>query len=666
MVRCCDLSVKSRISIIVHQARPTISESEGYMIKLFRAHLKGYAFLCAFLAPLFMLLEVFMDLQQPTLMSNIIDIGVAAGDLEFVLRTGVHMIIFALVGLIGGAGCSILSFYASMHMAGSVRRSLFEKIFLLSSAEVNRFEASSLITRLTSDVTQIQDTLAMMLRGMSRGPMLLTGGVIMSFVLSARLALILCVALPLLTLSVVIIVKRTVPMYATVQSSVDNVNMLMRENLLGIQLVKSFSLESKRTSQFRQINDSLAENSIRAQSSTFLMMPIVTLLMNLSVVAILWFGGMPEVPVPMEIGGSLPNGDLSVGGGLSVGKIMALVNYMVQITSSLTMMVNFAANVSRSQASASRIHEVSEFSSQRTRRKQRFALPLFVGFSMDTEPSIAHPRTMVSIISPEIPVPQDDSAAQQSVPPPTRLSVEFNHVSFGYGGEPVLKDISFSAAQGQKLGVIGPTGCGKSTLAALLARLYDPSGGSVVIGGVDARDISNKVLHKKVCLITQDSVLFSGTVADNLRYGSETAGEAELWEAAEAAEAAGFLRELPDGLDTVVTQRGKNFSGGQKQRLCIARALVLAPDILVMDDSTSALDLLTEARLRQAVRKRMRNAILIIISQRVSSIIDCDSILVMDNGRIAAQGGHAELMRHSALYRSIALSQLGEEAIDYA
>ncbi len=573
------------------------------MFELMRTHLKGTARTCAILAPLCMLLEVFMDLQQPTLMSDIIDIGVASGDLGYVLRTGGRMVLFALIGLVGGGCCSVFATYAATHMAGSIRERLFSKIFTLAATEVDNLETSSLVTRTTNDVAQIQEMMVMLLRAMSRSPMLFAGGIIMSFLLSFRLALVLCVALPLLTVSAIWIIRRAVPLYTVVQNRMDRINSVVRENLLGMKVVKAFALENRQIAQFERANVDLADNGIKAQKATFLLMPIVTLVMNLCVVAALWFGGL------MQIRGVLP-----------LGKIMAFVNYLVQITHALVMLANSVVNISRSQASALRIREV-----------------------MHTHSSLAppeHPR-----------LPRNDD-------------IELRHVSFGYtSGERVLWDIDLYIPRGQKVGIVGATGCGKSTLAALLARLYDPNEGSVCLGGVDVREIPMDVLRKKIGLVPQNSVLFSGTVAENLRYGNESADEVALWAAVATARADGFVRALPGELNGEVAQRGKNFSGGQKQRLCIARSLLQIPSILILDDATSAVDSITEARLQAALRERTGGITLILVAQRISSIMDCDCIVVMDKGRIAAQGSHACLMESSEIYRSIVLSQLGEEAL---
>lgn len=575
------------------------------MLKLIRQYLRGAAIACAILAPLSMLVEVFMDLQQPAFMSNIIDIGVANGDLAYVLSTGGRMIGCALLGVLGGAGCSVLSSYASLRVGSALRESLFAKIQTLSFAEIDRLETSSLITRMTNDVSQVQNMVASILRMLVRSPMLCIGGIIMAFRLSPRLALILCVALPILFASALFIMKKAIPLYTHVQARLDGVNTVMRENLLGVRVVKAFTMESQQFARFEKANDALTGDSIRAQRTTFLLMPTVTLIMNLSVVAVLWFGGN------MEISGSLPT-----------GRIIAFVNYTVQISNALVMLVNFIMNVSRAQASAARIQAV-----------------------LDTQPTILQPE------APRLPAVGE---------------IAFAHVGFRYDtGGYVLRDLSFTIRPGERVGIIGATGCGKSTLVSLIPRLYDVTEGNIRIGGVDVREIPLDVLRQKVGIVMQNSLLFSGTVAENLRYGDEGATDETLWMAAQAAEAAAFLRERPEGLESPVEQRGRNFSGGQKQRLSIARTLLQAPEVLILDDATSAVDLATEARLHQAIRTLRGQATTLLIAQRIAAIMDCDTILVLEGGALLDQGRHEELMARCELYRSIAVSQLGEEVLQH-
>ena len=577
------------------------------MIRLAWKHLKGRALACAVIAPLMMLVEVLMDLQQPALMARIIDVGVGGRDLTCVLATGFRMVVMAALGFVGGAACSLLAARAAVDMSGRMRQELFEKVQRLSFAEIDRLKTSSLVTRLTNDVMQMQTMVLMMLRIMVRSPLTLLGSILMSFLLSPRLSLLFCVVLPVVIVSIVLAFRRSIVVFSQVQAWLDRMNTLMRESLLGVRVVRSFTIEAQQADRFAAANDGFTDRSIRAQELTFLLLPVVTLVMNLGVVAVLWFGGR-----------------MVFSGGLEIGKVMALVNYLTQITHSLMVTVNLVVNVSRAQASTARIKEV-----------------------LDAEPAVAEPA--------EPCVPANDD-------------IEFEQVSLRYGqGEtPVLRDLSFVIRQGETVGVIGATGSGKSSLISLIPRLYDASSGRVLIGGVDVRRMGIRELRRRVGLVMQESFLFSGSVADNLRFGNERASGEAMENAARDAQAAGFIRDLPDGYAGAVEQRGRNFSGGQKQRLSIARTLLQEPRILILDDSTSAVDLITEADLRRDLARRMKGRTLIVVAQRITAVMDADRILVLDAGRLAASGTHAGLLRDCEIYRSIAVSQLGEGVLAHA
>jgi len=570
------------------------------MFKLISQYIKGTAVACAVFAPVFMFLEVFMDLQQPTLMADIVNNGVANADMHYVLATGLRMIICSLLGLLGGVGCCFLACFTAVSVSGHLRTSLFAKIQTLSFTELDELKTASLITRMTNDVVQLQHMVMMLLRGMIRSPLLCIGGIFMSFRLSPRLAVIFCVVLPILIACTVLVLTKTIPLYTKMQGQIDSVNTVMRENLLGVRVVKAFTMERKQLGRFSEVNAGLVDISIRAQSATFLLMPIVTLVMNISVVAILWLGG-----------------NMEVAGTVEAGTIMAFVNYMMQITNSLVMLVNLFLSFSRAQASAKRITEV---------------------FAKES-----------SVSEPEKPLE------------PQGFDIEFKDVSFRYGtGAFVLKNISLTLKQGQRVGIIGTTGCGKSTLVSLIPRLYDTTHGSVSIGGVDVRNISFSVLRESVGVVLQESLLFSGSIGDNLRFGDSGASDDELFRAAEISQAREFIGDL----NSRVEQRAKNFSGGQKQRLSITRTLLKKPKILILDDSASAVDLDTEAKMQAGIREGMTGSTIILIAQRISTVMDCDTILVLDqSGRLAAEGRHSELMQSCELYRSIAVSQLGEEAV---
>lgn len=574
------------------------------MLKLIKDNLKGSALAWAAIAPLMMFLEVAMDLQQPALMARIIDVGVANGNLPFVLRTGALMIAMAIAGFAGGALCSIFSARAAVTMSGEMRLSLFRKIQSLSFAEIDALKTSSLVTRVTNDVMQMQHMLLMMLRIMVRSPLIFIGCVAMSFMLSPSLAVVFAVIIPLVVASVAIVFNKATPLFSAAQTSLDRMNTIMRENLLGARVVKAFTMESREEARFAGSNEELTERSIRAQRLVFVLLPIVTLIMNLGVVFVLWTGGR-EV----------------MGGGIEIGKIMAFINYLVQISGSLMMAIMLVVNISRAQASAARINEV-----------------------LAATPSITEPQATRHM---------------------TDFSVEFRHVAFAYpgSGANALTDVSFSVRQGQTVGIIGATGSGKTTLAALIPRLYDATEGQILVGGADVRSLSLAELRDRIGMVMQEASLFAGTVESNLRFGSPNASIRDLDGACADAQAIDFLKGPDADYGLPVEQRGRNFSGGQKQRFSIARTLLHDPGILILDDSTSAVDLKTESLLRAAIAGRMRGKTVFVIAQRVSAVMNADLIIVLDSGRVTALGPHRELIGTSDIYRSIVASQLGEEAL---
>lgn len=558
-----------------------------------------------FLAPLLMVLEVMCDLMQPTLMSEIVDVGIASGEISLVWSTGLKMLGVALLGIIGGAGCTILSSKASFDSAARLRQGMFDKIQTFSFKEIDKLQTSSLITRLTNDVTILQQTLRAVLCMMVRAPLSCIGGLVMAVAISRELSVIFVVAMPVLAIAVIFVALRTFPMFAKMQQKIDRVNTVMRENLLGVRVIKAFVGQEKEKQRFQGANEDLMNWALQAMNRMIVLMPIVTAVMNFSVVALLWFGG-----------------NLVNAGRLEVGKIMAFMTYLMQVLSSLMMAVMMMMQFSRAKVAADRCAEV-----------------------LNTEPSIADPAQ-----------PKDVKD----------FTVRFDHVNFSYNDtdpEPVLKDITFTAKPGQRVGIIGNTGSGKSTLVSLIPRLYDVTDGSVSIGGTDVRDLDMDALRRHIGVVLQESTLFSGDIESNLRWGGENCAEERLRSALDDAQATEFVSKLPDGLHAVVEQRGKNFSGGQKQRLSIARTFAKEPDILILDDSTSAVDTETEAKLQQALRRRVGRGVTFIIAQRISAIADSDLILVMEDGAIVGQGTHQELIRNNEVYRGIVASQWGEEAI---
>lgn len=573
------------------------------MIKLFK-FFKGSAVICAILAPLVMILEVAMDLLQPTLLSNIIDIGVANHDLNYVLITGLKMIIAAIVGLFAGAGCSFLAAIAAIKLAEEVRQGLFDKIQTLSFLELDKLKTSSLITRLTNDVTQIQQMTNMLLRMMVRAPSTAIGGLVMAIILSKELSKIFVVAIPIILIVVMIILKKSFPLFKKMQQKIDNINLVMRESILGIKIIKALVIEDKQKDRFNDANEELTMASIKSQGMNLLLLPISTFIMNLTVVSVLWFGG-----------------NMFVSGNIEIGKIMAFINYLLQIMASIMMVINCMIMFSRAQVSAARINEV-----------------------LDTKTSIENKENCEEVKS---------------------FDIEFKNVFFKYNdhSDNVLEDISVKIKEGEKVGIIGSTGCGKTSFVNLIPRLYDATSGEILIGGVNVKNINIKQLREDVAIVLQESILFSGDIKSNLKLGNKNASEEELISASKDSQAYEFIMNKDNKFDEVVEQRGKNLSGGQKQRLSIGRTLIKNPKIFIMDDSSSALDMATEARLQTSIRNRMKDNTVLIIAQRISAVMDLDKIIVMDDGKISDMGSHKELLERSEIYRSIAVSQLGEEVL---
>ncbi|HHW41326.1 MAG TPA: ABC transporter ATP-binding protein [Syntrophomonadaceae bacterium] len=574
------------------------------MLKLLR-YLKPYR-KAALLAPLLMLLEVAMDLLQPALMAKVVDQGIATGNLAYIIHTGLLMTGLALVGLAGGFGCMLASSIAATGFAADLRLDLFRRVQDFSFANLDRFQPSSLITRLTNDVLQVQNIVLMSMRIMIRAPFLCIGGIVMAVLINARLALILIVTIPALAAAITGIIKKGFPLFTVMQRRLDRVNSVMRENLAGVRVVKAFVRAEHEKSRFAEANRDLMEISVSASRVMALIMPLMMLMMNLSIVAVIWFGGI-QVNT----------------GGMQIGEVIAFINYLTQILFSLMMVAFILMMISRAKASADRLNEV-----------------------LDMEPDIRN-------------LPDADRT-------PLRTGeVVFDNVSFRYDtgkGEPVLKNISFTAHSGETVAILGATGSGKSTLVSLIPRLYEATEGRVFVDGRDVRRIDLEVLRQGIGVVLQESLLFSGTIKENLLWGNENAGDEEIAAAARAAQAHDFIMNLPEGYNTRLGQSGVNLSGGQKQRLAIARALLKKPKVLILDDSTSAVDLATEARIQSALRELAGKCTIILIAQRISSVMEADKILVLEEGRIIAQGTHAELLRECVVYRDIYESQMGKEA----
>ncbi|GIP40416.1 ABC transporter [Paenibacillus sp. J31TS4] len=556
-------------------------------------------------APLLMLIEVFADLLQPRLMGSIIDEGVLTGDLGHVQRTGALMLGIALIGLLGGVGCTVFSSTASQNFGADIRKTLFRKVQTLSFGNLDRFQAGTLVTRLTNDVVQVQNFVQMTMRVLVRAPFLSLGSLIMAFTLDAKLSLLLLVSMPLLALCLTVIIRKGFPLFAKVQQKLDGVNTVLQENLAGIRVVKAFVRSGYERKRFGNISQGHRDIAIRATRTMALMTPVLMLIMNVTVVAVLWFGGNRVWT------GSMPVGDL-----------VAFLNYVTQMLSSLMMVSMMLMFVSRAKASADRINEV-----------------------LDASPEIESGR-----------------GAAGRDPHTLTGDILFDNVSFAYGsGKPVLTDLRFRASAGQTVGIIGSTGSGKTSLVQLIPRLYDVTSGRVLVDGVDVREYELDRLRSRIGIVLQQAILFTGSIRDNIAFGRPDATQEEIEAAARAAQAHAFIQELPEGYDTQLGQRGINLSGGQKQRLSIARALLLDPAILILDDSTSAVDMGTEAKILEALRERRHGGTTLLIAQRISSVFEADWILVLEDGRLVDQGTHRDLLASSAVYQDIYRSQLGEE-----
>ncbi|MBY0162213.1 ABC transporter ATP-binding protein [Paenibacillus lautus] len=573
------------------------------MLKLFR-YLRPH-WTAALLAPLLMLLEVAMDLLQPMLMASIIDRGVMQNDTAHILSTGLLMLGAAAIGLLGGLGCTIYSSIASQRFGADLRRDLFRKVQTLSFRNLDDISTGSLITRLTSDIVQLQTMVQMLLRIFVRSPFLAIGSMIMAVIISPKLAIILAIAVPLLFIVMFFLIRATLPLFATVQKKLDKVNTVLKENFAGIRVSKAFVRAGYEKDRFHDANQDFTQVSVKTQRIVALNMPILTMILNVSIVAVLWFGGKD-----------------AIGGSFEVGSLVAFINYVTQVLFSVSSVAMMLVRISTAKVSADRIQEV-----------------------MRTESEIVNEVQ-----------PATDAYKQGEI--------MFDRVTFSYNSEmqkPVLRDISFKVRPGQHVAIMGATGSGKTSLVSLLPRLYDVTSGQIRIDGTDVRRMELSALRERIGIVLQESILFTGTIRDNIRYGKPDASDEEVMASAKAAQAHDFITSMPDGYDTVLGQRGVNLSGGQKQRISIARALLLQPAILILDDSTSAIDTGTESRLRKELARLMKDRTCLMIAQRISSVIDADLILVLDDGELIAKGTHHELLASCEVYQDIYRSQFGKE-----
>ncbi|TXK70632.1 ABC transporter ATP-binding protein [Paenibacillus sp. N3.4] len=575
-----------------------------------RSFLKPYWFM-TLIAPLLMVMEVCMDLTQPRLMAAIVDQGVTQGNLELIGTTSLHMLGVALLGLIGGVGCTYFTVRVSQNFGSDLRMSVFEKVQTLSFRQLDSFSAGSLITRLTGDVVQLLNLVQILLRQFTREFSLIIGSVTMAIIISPRLSLILLLVIPIQFVILYMLMKRSTPLFRTMQRKLDNVNTVIQESTTGIRVIKAFVRASFERARFGKANSAYYDSGLKSARAMATNGPLMTLILNISIVAVIWFGAGQTWQ------GLMPIGDLA-----------AFLIYISQVLFSLVSISSTLMNVSRARVSADRLNEVLD-------TKADMNEPM----DGDKEKALAH------------------SASQQG-------RLVFEHVSFAYDSNPdkkILSDLSFAVEPGQTLGILGATGSGKSTLVSLIPRLYDVSEGRILLDGVDIRDIPVTQLRREVGLVLQQSILFSGSIRDNIRFGRPDASEDEVETAARAAEAHEFIDKLSEGYGAVLGQRGVNLSGGQKQRISIARALLMRSRILVLDDSTSAIDLGTEKRIQRSLQALMKSSTCLIIAQRISSVKHADQIIVFEEGRIAAKGTHEELLASSPIYQDIYESQQGKE-----
>lgn len=574
------------------------------LIQLLKEYLRPYRW--AVVAVLVLqLVQTLATLYLPSLNADIIDQGVSQGDTDYILSTGGVMLAFS----VGQVICAVLAVFfgarAAMSLGRDVRRGFFEKVQSFSAQEVNAFGAPSLITRSTNDVQQVQMVVLMSFTIMVMAPIMLVGGIIMALQEDAKLSLLLVVVVPVLAIVVGLVVSRMVPYFRAMQQRIDRINQVMREQITGIRVIRAFVRERQEQERFAVANEALFDTSLGAGKLMALMFPLVMLVMNLSSVSVMWFGGRQ-----IEAGE------------LEIGELTAFLSYIMYILMAVMMSTMMFVMLPRAAVAAERIREV-----------------------LDTSPSVVDPAD---------PTPLPASPTGR---------VEFAGAEFGYPGaeEPVLHDLTFTAEPGQTTAIIGSTGAGKTTLLNLIPRLYDATGGAVRVDGIDVRELTGADLGAMIGLVPQKAFLFSGTVADNLRYGRPGASEEQMWAALEIAQARSFVEELDGGLEAAVAQGGSNFSGGQRQRLAIARAVIREPRIYLFDDSFSALDYRTDAALRAALVPHTRESVVIVVAQRVSTIRSAEKIIVLDAGRVVGEGTHESLLESNETYQEIVYSQLSTE-----
>ncbi|TWT01611.1 ABC transporter ATP-binding protein [Planomicrobium sp. CPCC 101079] len=573
------------------------------MIKILK-NLNVYKWLVAAVVGL-VFIQSIADLYLPRLMADIIDNGVVTGNTGYIWEIGGVMLLVSAAGVVASIIASYFSAKTAMGLGRDLRRRVFNHVGKFTLQEFDKVGTASLITRTTNDITQVQQVVIMMLRMVISAPIMLVGGLILAISQDAKLSLVILAAMPVLAGSIITIFKKGMPLFQEVQKRLDRLNLVLRENLTGIRVIRAFNRETEEQVRMTKANRDLTDVSIQVNKIMAFIMPVMMLVMNLTVVGIIWFGGI-----------RIDNGSLQI------GELMAFIQYVMLIMFALVMASVMFIMVPRAAVSANRINEVLEM-----------------------EPSFV------------------DNGTQKA--DRERGTLQFDDVTFSYPGaeKPALSNISFSAEPGEVTAIIGGTGSGKTTLVNLIPRFYEIASGSIRVNGVDIREASQDEVRSKIGFVPQKAILFTGTIADNIRFGKQDATQEEIEHAARIAQAADFIERIPEGYESEIEQGGSNLSGGQKQRLSIARALLRKPDLYVFDDSFSALDYKTDARLRAALKSETKDATVLLVAQRVSTVVDADRIIVLEQGRIAGIGTHEELLQTNEVYREIVLSQLTEEEI---
>ncbi|MCI7264840.1 MAG: ABC transporter ATP-binding protein/permease [Eubacterium coprostanoligenes] len=573
------------------------------MIKKLSKYLKGLGWLCVASA-LGMIVEAMCELALPSVANSVYEmVKTSTGDpadLKLKIgKIGLLMLIMAIVGFCGGLMTMKTSSVASQKFSYRLRKAMYDKISSFSFKNIDTFSTSSLTTRLTNDVTMLQNTLMMGLRILVRAPALLIVSAVFAFSINAKLSMILLVLFPVMIVIIAVILKFGFPMFQKMQKKIDNINRVVQENLIGIRVVKAYVRENREKDKFHEASDDLANQGSKASGLIITVMPIMMLLMNFVIIYIYYKGSIDASNKLMD-----------------VGQISVLANYIVQVLMNIMMVSMLMLQLTRAKACGDRVVEV-----------------------LDTE---------IDIVNPENPFKPTEPKGE----------VEFKNVSFGYNdGMDILTDVSFKAKAGSVVGIIGSTGCGKSSLVNLIPRLYDVSGGEILVDGVNVKDYDIEALRELIGVVLQKNVLFTGTIKENIKWGKQDATDEEIISACKAAQAHDFIMSQPDGYDTELSQGGLNLSGGQKQRLCIARAIIKQPKILILDDSTSAVDTATEAKIRECFYKELKDTTVLIIAQRISSVAQADEIIVLDDGKIDSVGNHEELMQTSEIYQEIYKTQ---------